>query len=82
MMHRCGWTGNRAPSNTPHCWLVWEDGAPREFPQDFDWPELLAPATIGLAGMPAAINTWRSVPAEGRSFSQRALAAATPVRIR
>jgi hypothetical protein len=41
MMHRYGWTGNRAPSNTPHCWLVWEDGAPREFPQDFDWRELL-----------------------------------------
>jgi hypothetical protein len=42
MMHRYGWTGNRAPSNTPHCWLVWEDEAPREFPQDFDWRQLLA----------------------------------------
>jgi hypothetical protein len=42
MMHRYGWTGNRAPSNTPHCWLVWKRGAPREFPQDFDWRELLA----------------------------------------
>jgi hypothetical protein len=44
MMHRYGWTGNRAPSNTPHCWLVWERGAPREYPQDFDWRQLLSGA--------------------------------------
>jgi hypothetical protein len=41
MMHRYGWTGNRAPSNTPYSWLVWERGMPREFPQDFNWHELL-----------------------------------------
>jgi hypothetical protein len=41
-MHRFGWTGPRAPSNTPHCWLVWDREAPREFPQDFDWRKLVA----------------------------------------
>ena len=42
MMHRYGWNGPRAPSNTPHCWLVWDRGSPRQFPQDFDWRKLLA----------------------------------------
>jgi hypothetical protein len=37
MMHRYGWTGPQASSNTPHCWLVWDHESPREFPQDFDW---------------------------------------------
>ena len=59
MMHRYGWTGNRAPSNTPHCWLVWEHGAPREFPQDFDWRQLLArppaPRSISLTAMGRSI---------------------------
>jgi hypothetical protein len=41
MMHRYGWTGPRAPSNTPYCWLVWEHGAPREYPQDFDWRQFV-----------------------------------------
>jgi hypothetical protein len=44
MMHRYGWNGPRAPSNTPHCWLIWERGAPRRFPQDFDWRAVLAQA--------------------------------------
>lgn len=44
MMHRYGWTGNRAPSNTPHCWLVWERGAARQYPQDFDWRQLIGNA--------------------------------------
>jgi hypothetical protein len=42
MMHRYGWTGNRALSNIAYCWLVWEHGVPREFPQDFDWRRLLS----------------------------------------
>jgi hypothetical protein len=41
MMHRDGWTGNRATSNTPYSWLVWDQESPREFPQDFDWRKLL-----------------------------------------
>jgi hypothetical protein len=51
MMHRYGWTGNRAPSNTPYCWLVWDHESPREFPQDFDWRELLADPSHCLDGM-------------------------------
>src|SRR5215472_951282 len=34
MMHRFGWNGPHAPSNTPHCWLVWERGAARQYPHD------------------------------------------------
>jgi hypothetical protein len=40
-MHRYGWEGKRAPSNTPFCWLVWERDAEREFPQRFNWREVL-----------------------------------------
>jgi hypothetical protein len=41
MMHRFGWSGTRAPSNTPHCWAIWQRGAPREFPKRLYWKELL-----------------------------------------
>ena len=41
MMHRYGWTGPRQASNTAHCWLVWDNGAPREFPQRFDYRRVL-----------------------------------------
>lgn len=51
MMHRYGWDGPLAPSNIPHCWLVWEREAPREFPQDFDWRELLGRPPRSLAKM-------------------------------
>jgi hypothetical protein len=40
-MHRHGWTEKRAPSNTPYCWLVWDSGAEREFPQRFNWRKVL-----------------------------------------
>jgi hypothetical protein len=53
MMHRYGWTGNRAPSNVPYCWLVWDRCSPRTVTQDFDWRALLArpPRTqVNLAG--------------------------------
>ena|SRR6516225_3658050 len=33
MMHREGWTGKRSSSNTPFSWAVWQEGAPRKFPQ-------------------------------------------------
>jgi hypothetical protein len=33
MKHREGWTGKRSSSNTPFSWVVWQEGAPREFPQ-------------------------------------------------
>jgi hypothetical protein len=41
MMHRNGWAGKRAPNNTPYCWLVWEQGAEREFLHRFDWRKVL-----------------------------------------
>ena len=41
MMHRYGYTGNEAGSNTPHVRAVWKRGAPREFPQRAYWRELL-----------------------------------------
>jgi hypothetical protein len=41
MMHRFGWEGERAPSNTPHSWAIWQRGAPREFPERLYWKELL-----------------------------------------
>lgn len=59
MMHRYGWTGKRALSNTPYCWQVWERGAPREFPQDFDWQWLLSGEAVRLqpaAEQPHLIN--------------------------
>jgi hypothetical protein len=40
MMHRLGWTGKKASSDTPYCWAVWVRDAPRELPQLFDWKEL------------------------------------------
>ena len=43
-MHRYNWAGKRSTTNTPHCWAVWERGAPREFPQRFYWRELLGAA--------------------------------------
>jgi hypothetical protein len=41
MMHRYGWHGNVAGSNTQHCWAVWQRGAPREFELRVYWRELL-----------------------------------------
>ena len=41
MMHRHNWTGKRSSSNTPHAWAVWQRNAKREFPQLFDWKEVL-----------------------------------------
>lgn len=42
MMHRHGWAGNRASSNTPYSWLVWDPDADREFPRRFDWRKVLS----------------------------------------
>jgi hypothetical protein len=40
-MHREGWTGKRVTSNTPFAWVVWQRGAPREFPRRIYWREVL-----------------------------------------
>jgi hypothetical protein len=40
MMHRHGWTGPRASSNTCHSWVVWSTAAARQTVVDwFDWRE-------------------------------------------
>jgi hypothetical protein len=40
-MHREGWQGKKSNSNTPFTRVVWQEGAPREFPQRVCWRELL-----------------------------------------
>jgi hypothetical protein len=41
MMHRYKWAGPKKSSNTAHCWLIWDRGTPREFPQRFNWRTVL-----------------------------------------
>jgi hypothetical protein len=43
MMHRAGWTGKRASSNTAYSWAIWDQRAnAREFPRRFNWREICA----------------------------------------
>jgi hypothetical protein len=47
MMHRYGWTGPRASSNTAFAWFVWDDAAAVKQHVDwFDWQNLLAPEPL------------------------------------
>jgi hypothetical protein len=40
MMHRHGWQGPRAPSNTCFAWFVWDDSARQKRVIDwFDWKD-------------------------------------------
>jgi hypothetical protein len=57
MMHRYGWTGPRAPSNTCHAWFIW-DRAPYTGPQLhwYDWKEIVKPAGPGGRPLRAAIS--------------------------
>jgi hypothetical protein len=42
MMHRHGWTGPRAPSNTCFAWFIWDARSERKCTVDwFDWKEFL-----------------------------------------
>jgi hypothetical protein len=42
MMHRHGWTGPRAPSNTCFAWFIWDKAAAHKRIVDwFDWKELI-----------------------------------------
>lgn len=44
MMHRFGWTGPRAPSNTCFAWFVWDSTASQKRIVDwFDWREFVEP---------------------------------------
>jgi hypothetical protein len=43
MMHRAGWTGKQASSNTAYAWAVWDQRAnSRDFPRRFNWREICA----------------------------------------
>jgi len=52
MMHRWGWTGPRAPSNTAHAWFVWDRNTDQKNTVghfnwkklDFDWRKVVADA--------------------------------------
>ena len=44
MMHREGWDGKRSTSNTPFAWVIWQQGASREFPRRVYWREILSPS--------------------------------------
>jgi hypothetical protein len=56
MMHRLGYTGKKASSDTPYCWAVWEAGVPRELPQPFDWKELLGALRDENAALKAELS--------------------------
>jgi hypothetical protein len=48
MMHRHGWTGPTAPSNTHHAWFIWDASAARKRTFDGDWFDWQAlPAVAG-----------------------------------
>ena len=50
MMHRSGWTGQKAPSNTCFAWFVWDDRAKQKRIIDwFDWRECRVPAQAEAA---------------------------------
>lgn len=55
MMHRHGWQGPRAPSNTCYAWFIWDAWANQKRVIDwFDWKQEMAKgATAGLARPPA-----------------------------
>ena len=43
MMHRAGWAGKRAPSNTAYSWVIWDGRAnARELPRQFNWRKICA----------------------------------------
>jgi hypothetical protein len=46
MMHRHGWAGKQAGSNTPHCWVVWEAGEAPTLPRRAYWRDLLNRKTV------------------------------------
>lgn len=46
MMHRLGWNGPEAPSNTCHAWFIWDATAERERELNwFDWQDYYQPPT-------------------------------------
>jgi hypothetical protein len=67
MMHRFGWTGKHAPSNTPHSWAIWDKRANhREFPRRFNWRKIVAlPEWRGWLPEPPLADSPKGVPTAG-----------------
>jgi hypothetical protein len=73
MMHRHGWQGRRAPSNTCHAWFVWDDQTGQKSAIHwFDWrdyPGLDLTALHHPASVPALVrNRDGAVPVSQPSF--------------
>ena len=48
MMHRHGWQGRRAPSNTCHAWFVWDEQSKQKSAMHwFDWKDYPVPNPAG-----------------------------------
>jgi hypothetical protein len=43
MMHRHGWQGRLAPSNTCHAWFIWDGSKQESVMHWFDWKDYLVP---------------------------------------
>jgi hypothetical protein len=69
MMHRHGWQGPRAPSNTCHAWFVWDERSKQKSVMHwFDWkdypvPDLTRPPRRGRAA-PSRRNRDDAVPVQ------------------
>lgn len=60
MMHRHGWQGRRAPSNTCFAWFIWDKRAEQKRVIDwFDWKSITSEKTEDLFG--SAKETMRAV---------------------
>ena len=54
MMHRYGWQGPRAPSNTCFAWFVWDARSAQKRVVDwFDWKEFACKRPLSLAFSPS-----------------------------
>jgi hypothetical protein len=63
MMHRNGWAGPTAPSNTCFAWFVWDECAAAERVIDwFDWRALPAAAEQRAAKAGSARTAYRTLP--------------------
>jgi hypothetical protein len=71
MMHRHGWQGRRAPSNTCHAWFVWDERSDQKSVTHwFDWKEYPVPDMT----RPAAFR-------QGRSNSSKPAPSAVPAQL-
>jgi hypothetical protein len=56
MMHRYGWQGRQAPSNTCHAWFIWDAQARQKRILDwFDWKEEMAKGAPTCLAAPSGV---------------------------